>query len=143
MNENKEQSNSNGSESLRELRKRWKDGTFQEIVDDWKWIFTYSRRYKGAIVFYIFLGVLSTTLGLVGAVASKHVIDIITGYQTSKLAILIIIYVGSTLFGLVLNSVLGRIATDGTVRNSNNSVIGYAKGIPTKYAALYFFFRVF
>ena len=41
------------------------------------------------------------------------------------------------------NSVLGRIATDGTVRNSNNSVIGYAKGIPTKYAALYFFFRVF
>ena len=109
MNEHKEQANINGSESLRELRKRWKDGTFQEIVDDWKWIFTYSRRYKGAIVFYIFLGILSTTLGLVGAVASKYVIDIITGYQTSKLAILIIVYVGSTLFGLVLNSLLGRI----------------------------------
>ena len=109
MNEHKEQANINGSESLRELRKRWKDGTFQEIIDDWKWIFTYSRRYKGAIVFYIFLGILSTTLGLVGAVASKYVIDIITGYQTSKLAILIIVYVGSTLFGLVLNSLLGRI----------------------------------
>lgn len=120
MNENKEQSNSNGSESLRELRKRWKDGTFQEIVDDWKWIFTYSRRYKGAIVFYIFLGVLSTTLGLVGAVASKHVIDIITGYQTSKLAILIIIYVGSTLFGLVLNSVLGRIVLKLSIRIGND-----------------------
>ena len=120
MNENKEQSNSNGSESLRELRKRWKDGTFQEIVDDWKWIFTYSRRYKGAIVFYIFLGVLSTTLSLVGAVASKHVIDIITGYQTSKLAILIIIYVGSTLFGLVLNSVLGRIVLKLSIRIGND-----------------------
>ncbi|MBQ1679115.1 MAG: ABC transporter ATP-binding protein [Oscillospiraceae bacterium] len=120
MNENKEQSNSNGSESLRELRKRWKDGTFQEIVDDWKWIITYSRRYKGAIVFYIFLGVLSTTLSLVGAVASKHVIDIITGYQTSKLAILIIIYVGSTLFGLVLNSVLGRIVLKLSIRIGND-----------------------
>ncbi|MBR7010955.1 MAG: ABC transporter ATP-binding protein [Oscillospiraceae bacterium] len=120
MNENKEQSNSNGSESLRELRKRWKDGTFQEIVDDWQWIFTYSRRYKGAIVFYIFLGILSTTLGLVGAVASKHVIDIITGYQTSKLAILIIIYVGSTLFGLVLNSVLGRIVLKLSIRIGND-----------------------
>ena len=67
------------SEFLRIIRKRWKDGTFQEILDDWKWIFTYSRRYKGAIVFYIFLGIFSTTLGLVGAVASKYVIDIITG----------------------------------------------------------------
>ena len=73
-----------GSESLKTLRQRWKDGSFQEIIEDWKWIFTYSRRYKGAIVFYIFLGILSTTLGLVGAVASKYVIDIITGHQASS-----------------------------------------------------------
>ena len=86
-----------GSEALRTLRQRWKDGTFQEILEDWKWIFTYSRRYKGAIAFYILLGILSTTLGLVGAVASKEVIDIITGYQTSKLWLLITIYVSSTL----------------------------------------------
>ncbi len=98
-----------GSEALRTLRKRWKDGTFREILEDWKWIFTYSKRYKGAIVFYIFLGILSTTLGLVGAVASKYVIDIITGYQTSKLVVLIVVFVGSTLFSLVLNSLLGRI----------------------------------
>lgn len=97
------------SEFLRTLRTRWKDGTFKEILEDWKWIFTYSKRYKGAIVFYIFLGILSTTLGLVGAVASKYVIDIITGYQTSKLAVLIVVFVGSTLFSLVLNSLLGRI----------------------------------
>lgn len=120
MNENKEQPTGNGSESLRTLRRRWKDGTFQEIIDDWKWIFTYSRRYKGAIVFYVFLGIFSTTLGLVGAVASKYVIDIITGYQTSKLAILIILYVGSTLFGLVLNSVLGRIVLKLSIRIGND-----------------------
>ena len=120
MNENKEQTNSNGSKSLRELRQRWKDGTFREILDDWKWIFTYSRRYKGAIVFYILLGILSTTLGLVGAVASKYVIDIITGYQTSKLAVLIIVYVGSTIFSLVLNSLLGRIVLKLGIRIGND-----------------------
>ena len=38
---------------------------------------------------------------------------------------------------------LGSYASGQTLCNSNNSVIGYAKGIPTKYAALYFFFRVF
>ena len=68
-----------GSEALGTLRQRWKDGTFQEVLEDWKWIFTYSKRYKGAIAFYVFLGIFSTTLGLVGAVASKHVIDINTG----------------------------------------------------------------
>ncbi len=121
MNENREQANSeHGSESLRELRKRWKDGTFREILEDWSWIFTYSRRYKGAIAFYIFLGILSTTLGLVGAVASKYVIDIITGYQTSKLVVLIVVFVGSTLFSLVLNSLLGRIVLKLGIRIGND-----------------------
>ena len=120
MNQQEKQSNINGSESLRELRRRWKDGTFREILEDWKWIFTYSRRYKGAIAFYTILGILSTTLGLVGAVASKYVIDIITGYQTSKLAVLIIVYVGSTLFSLVLSSLLGRISLKLGIRIGND-----------------------
>ena len=33
-------------ESLDILISRWKDGTFAEIIDDWKWIFSYSVRYK-------------------------------------------------------------------------------------------------
>lgn len=109
-----------GSESLKTLRQRWKDGSFQEIIEDWKWIFTYSSRYKGAIVFYIFLGILSTTLGLVGAVASKYVIDIITGHQASRLWLLIAITVGSTVFGLVLNSLLGRIVLKLGIRIGND-----------------------
>lgn len=39
-------------ESLDILIAKWKDGTFSEIIDDWKWIFSYSVRYKWAIVFY-------------------------------------------------------------------------------------------
>ena len=63
------------SSSLETLISRWKDGTFWEIIDDWKWIFSYSIRYKGAIAFYIFLGILSTTMGLASSVASKYMID--------------------------------------------------------------------
>ena len=47
-------------ESLDILIGRWKDGTFSEIIDDWKWIFSYSKKYKGAIVFYTLLGIFST-----------------------------------------------------------------------------------
>ncbi len=81
MDENKKNTEKPGV-ALRTLVSRWKDGTFREILDDWKWIFSYSKRYKGAIAFYVFLGIFSTTLGLIGAVASKYLIDIITGYKS-------------------------------------------------------------
>ena len=66
--ENKETQNSKSFESLDILIRRWKDGTFGEIIDDWKWIFSYSARYKGVIAFYLILGIISTTLGLVSSV---------------------------------------------------------------------------
>ena len=111
MDENKNKQDTATFASLETLIARWKDGTFQEIIDDWKWIFTYSARYKFAIVFYVFLGIFSTTMGLVSSVAGKYLIDIITGYQTSKLAILIIVMVGSSVVSLALDSVLSRITT--------------------------------
>ena len=111
MDENKNKQESATFASLETLAARWKDGTFKEIIDDWKWIFTYSARYKFAIVFYVFLGIFSTTMGLVSSVASKYLIDIITGYQTSRLAVLILIMVGSSIVSLALDSVLSRITT--------------------------------
>lgn len=120
MSEPAKQLRAKDSEFLNTMKTRWKDGTFSEILDDWKWIFTYSRKYKGPIVFYILLGVLSTTLGLAGAVTSKYVIDIITGHQASKLWLLITISVSSTLFGLVLNSLLGRILLKLSIRINND-----------------------
>lgn len=119
--ENKEtQSSSKSFESLDILIRRWKDGTFGEIIDDWKWIFSYSARYKGVIAFYLILGILSTTLGLVSSVASKYLIDIITGHDTGKLWILITVAVGSTVFSLVFGSILSRINTKISIDISND-----------------------
>ena len=109
--ESKEKSKDAPFESLRILSERWKNGTFSEIIDDWKWIFGYSARYKGAIVFYTILGILSTSLGLVGSVAGKYLIDIITGYQIQKLLLLLCIMIGSTVFSLGFESVINRIST--------------------------------
>ena len=97
--------------SLSTLYRRYKEGTFKEIIDDWKWIFSYSRRYKGTIVFYTLLGIVSSTLALAAAVVSKYVIDIVTGYKTEKLGILITLMVSSAIFSLVFNNVLNRVST--------------------------------
>lgn len=107
-------------ESLDILIAKWKDGTFSEIIDDWKWIFSYSVRYKWAIVFYTILGIFSMSMGLVSSVASKYLIDIITGYKTNKLMILIIIMVGSSLFSLLFSSIISRISTKLSIYINND-----------------------
>lgn len=109
-----------GFQSLDILIQRWKDGTFAEIIDDWKWIFGYSKRYKWAIVFYVILGVLSTSLGLVSSVAGKYMIDIITGYKMEKLGLMIAIMVGSTLFSLIFSSVISRVSTKISIYINND-----------------------
>lgn len=118
MEENK--NNNLSFESLDILMGKWKDGTFSEIIDDWKWIFSYSKRYKGAIAFYTVLGIFSTSLGLVSSVASKYLIDIITGYQMDKLGILIGLMVGSTLFSLVFSSLINRISAKLSIDINND-----------------------
>lgn len=107
-------------ESLDVLIGRWKDGTFTEILDDWKWIFSYSKRYKGAIVFYTILGIFSTSMGLVGSVASKYMIDIITGYQTNRLGTMIAITLGSAVFSLVFSNVINRVTTKLSIYINND-----------------------
>ena len=112
MNENNEKDDKFRlqSESIRILIKRWKDGTFGEILDDWKWIFSYSKRYKGAILFYTLLGVFSTTLGLVSSVVSKYMIDIVISKDMSRLGLMIALALGSVAFNLTFSNVISRIS---------------------------------
>ena len=117
----KEAQKNNCFSSLRELNRRRKDGTFKEIIDDWKWIFSYSGRYKPAIVFYVLLGVFGTTFGLAASIASKYLIDIITGYRLEKLPLLIFITVGSEVFSLLFESIVNRISAKLSI-NINNDI---------------------
>lgn len=88
-----------------------KEGTFFEIIEDWKWIISYSKKYKRAIVYYIVVGIASTLSGIVSAIASKYLIDIITGYRTDQFRFLLMIMITSSLLTLVLSSLVTRIST--------------------------------
>ena len=106
--------------SLHTLRGRWKEGTFREILDDWRWIFTYSKRYKLAILFYTLLGIVSTSFGLAASVAGKITIDIITGHDSSRLGLMIAIMVGSAAFSLLFSSAINRISTKLSIDINND-----------------------
>lgn len=107
-------------ESIKILVSRWKEGTFSEIIEDWKWIFSYSAKYKGAIAFYVLLGIFSTSFGLISSVASKYLIDIITGYKMNKLAVLIAVMIGGAVFSLLFSSVISRITTKLSIYINND-----------------------
>ncbi len=116
----KQQEQESAFQSLSALWGRIKDGTFGEIIDDWKWIFSYSAKYKGAIFFYTVLGIVSTSLGLVSSIAGKYLIDMITGYQRDKLALMLALLIGGAVFSLVFNSVINRISAKLSIYINND-----------------------
>lgn len=96
------------------------DGTFAEFFDDWKWIFSYSRKYKWFVLLYTLLGMLSTVLSLVSAVASKYMIDIVLDKNTSMLWLLVLIMVSSMVFSLLFSSVVSRVSAKITIYVNND-----------------------
>lgn len=96
------------SRAVQMILDRIDDGTYREFFADWKWIFSFSAKYKKVIVFYTILGIFSTTMGLGSSVVSKYLIDIITGYQLDRLWVLLLAMIGSTVFSLVFSSLVSR-----------------------------------
>lgn len=101
---------------LGELKRRRQDGTFSELLDNWRWIFTYTANYKKEVAAYILLGVLSTSFTLVSALASKYSIDVITGFQRSALVPLLALMVGTAVIGVLLKGLTSRISTKISIR---------------------------
>ena len=95
--------------SLQVLIEKWYDGTFRDFFGDWKWIFSFSRKYRWVIVFYTVLGLVGSTLSLAASWVSRVLINIIVEKQTDHLWVLIAAAVFSTVFSLAVGSVLGRI----------------------------------
>lgn len=108
------------SNSIDIIFSKIKDHTFSEVIDDWKWILNYSARYKRQIGIYLFLGILGTTLSLVSSVASKYLIDIITGYQTRRLAVLIAVMIGGSLASLILESITTKVSLEMSIYIHND-----------------------
>lgn len=108
------------SQALQSMANRFSDGSIREFLDDWKWIFGYSKKYKWAIVGYTLLGILSSTLGMGASVLTKYMIDIIVNRKISQLGFLAFLMIFSTVFGLIFSSVVSRLSTKISIRVNND-----------------------
>ena len=93
------------SDNMQKLHDSLRDGTFKEFVDDWKWIFGYSKKYRWIVVFYAITGILGSTMSIGTAYIGRIMINIIVEKQQDKLWILIAAMIGSLILSLVLSSV--------------------------------------
>lgn len=108
------------SDAIQVMLNRMHDGTFKEFIDDWKWIFGFSKKYRWIIVFYTIVGILGSTLSLGSAYVSRILINIIVEKNTDRLWLLVGIMVGSLVLSLVLSSVNSRIFTKISIYVNND-----------------------
>lgn len=109
-----------GSKTLGLLVESWKKDNFGQTLDDWKWILRYTKQYWRSVLVYTVLGVLASSLSLLSAVASKYTIDIITGYDSSRLVVVLAIMILSFLAGLGMTSLVSYVSVRISLRVNND-----------------------
>lgn len=108
------------SEAIQSLLDRFGNGSIGEFVEDWRWIFGYSRKYKWIIVVYTVLGIISSTLGLSTAVLTKYMIDIVVNRKVGQVWILAFLMIFGSVFRLVFSSLVSRLSTKISIYVNND-----------------------
>lgn len=106
-------------EFIKKVIKKIKDGTIKEMYHEAKWIYSYIRNYKMVVVFYIALGIVGTFMGLAGSIASKYLIDAVTGYDSGRIGLIISVIISMGLGNVAISAVLSRISTKINVKVGN------------------------
>lgn len=108
------------SSALQALENRFEDGSIREFLDDWKWIFAYSKKNKWPIVVYTLVGILSSSFGLGASVLTKYTIDIIVNRKMDQVWLLAFLMVFSTLFSLLFSAMVNRLSTKISIQVHND-----------------------
>lgn len=99
-----------GSQALRILLQRKKEGTLGGLWQDWKWIWSFSRGRWMGITLYTLCGILSSILSLASGVVSKYLIDSIVSQDLGALTALIPLLVASAVISVAFRSLTMRLS---------------------------------
>ena len=109
---------------VQKIVKRVRDGTLREIERETRWIYRHTRAYRKAVLMYVLLGLLSTGLSMLSALASKELVNSIIllgtdGYGGKRIAA---IGIGVALLGglgIALSAFINRYGAKINLRVSN------------------------
>lgn len=88
---------------------------FRSLSNEWKWLLKYVSKYRWQIAFYVFIGLLSTAMGLGSNVASKYLIDSVVTHNSDTIlksaALAVILGVTQIVVGSVVSRIAGVVGT--------------------------------
>ncbi len=80
-------------EFIKKVIRKIKEGMLQEMYEETKWMYTYAVKYKSQIKFYIFLGILTTLMGVASSNLSKDAMNAIQA-KDGQMALIYAILMG-------------------------------------------------
>lgn len=104
---------------FRTLRKQLHRDDPQQLKREILWLAARAKQHRGKILVIGLLGIIGTLMSLGSSVASKYLIDAVTGYGRDLLASSAVLMVGMMLGGLVFQAVSSRIGATIHVRVKN------------------------
>lgn len=109
---------------IQKVKKRVHDGTLKNIGRETRWIYHHTRAYRKAVLMYVLLGLLTTVLSMLSALASKELVNSIVllgadGYGGKRIAAFGIGAVLLSGLGIALNAFVSRYSTKINLRVSN------------------------
>ena len=75
------------------------------MIDEWKWIMKYAKKYRLMCVVYILFGFVTTVMSLCVSVASKYLIDSVVSHVKEQLVTSAVLVIGLTVFQFVFTSI--------------------------------------
>lgn len=102
------------------MRQKAKDGSLKTVWGDWKWIWSFTRKRRGAVVLYTLCGILSSALGLLAGVLSKYLIDAIIALDMDRLLWCCVLTVASAALGVAFQSLTSRFSAKLSVNMHND-----------------------
>lgn len=101
---------------MKKILNFFRSHSLKEMIKEWRWLSRYSFRYKAAVSWYIFTGILGTVVSLAGSILSKYIIDAVTTLNSSRILSALIFFVLMQLFQIIIRAISSRINTMISIR---------------------------
>lgn len=96
--------------SIEKIKKYLNHNEIKKILHSWSWIFSYILRYKGQVIAFSLIGLLSTGLGLFTSWVLKDLIDSVTGEISMKIAPVAAVYLGTAVAKIFITALTNRVS---------------------------------
>lgn len=91
----------------------------RNMAREWKWIFSYVRNYKFALVLYTLLGLVATGMSLGVSVVAKYLIDAVVNKSNDTIFVFAAVAIGFTVFQHAFQSLTSYVTAFVSSRISN------------------------